>query len=180
MADETVQNSEKKKLPSGPVLLDIARTEYQNERARTSTIDSKVGITLPIIATYFFLVLQYTDVKREFLAPIDMQSVATVLYSILPPLCYLASLIFSVLALMSLFRAITMQKYDAINAEYFRKTEFLEESQERFSAAMVKCFIVATNKNNDVNEKRCRFYVAGWRYVLISLIIFIVYVFLKH
>lgn len=183
MTDETTQETQdrnKKKLPAAPVLLEIARAEYQNERTRTSTIDAKTGITLPIIATYFFLVLQYTDIKKEFLSPIDMQNIAAVLYSVLPPLCYLASLVFSAISLLYLFRTITMQEYEAINPEHFRQTEMLEETKERFSAAIIRPFIESTNKNHEVNSRRCRFYVLGWRYALISLAIFIVYVFLKH
>ena len=182
MTDETTQETHdrnKKKLTAAPVLLEIARAEYQNERTRTSTIDAKTGITLPIIATYFFLVLQYTDIKKEFLSPIDMQNIAAVLYSVLPPLCYLASLAFSAISLLYLFRTITMQEYEAINPEHFRQTEMLEETKER-SAAIIRPFIESTNKNHEVNSRRCRFYVLGWRYALISLAIFIVYVFLKH
>ena len=109
-----------------------------------------------------------------------MQNVATVLYSVLPPLCYLASLVFSAISLLYLFRTITMQEYEAINPEHFRQTEMLEETKERFSAAIIRPFIESTNKNHEVNSRRCRFYVLGWRYALISLAIFIVYVFLKH
>ena len=73
-----------------------------------------------------------------------------------------------------------MQEYEAINPEHFRQTEMLEETKERFSAAIIRPFIESTNKNHEVNSRRCRFYVLGWRYALISLAIFIVYVFLKH
>ena len=44
---------------SSEILFEIVKSEYQNEFNRTSVIDTKVGITLPIIATYFFLVLQF-------------------------------------------------------------------------------------------------------------------------
>ena len=60
-----VEETVEKEFQAGPLFLDIVRAEYQNEKQRTSTIDSKVGITLPIVATYFFLVLQYTDVKKN-------------------------------------------------------------------------------------------------------------------
>lgn len=39
---------------SSEILFEIVKSEYQNEFNRTSVIDTKVGITLPIIATYFF------------------------------------------------------------------------------------------------------------------------------
>lgn len=40
-------------LQSGEVLLEIAKSEYQNEFNRSSVLDTKIGIALPIIATYF-------------------------------------------------------------------------------------------------------------------------------
>ena len=64
MADENTQSSTTKEFVSAPELLEIARAEYQNEITRTSTIDTKAGIMTPIVATYFFLVLQHTDIKR--------------------------------------------------------------------------------------------------------------------
>lgn len=60
MENEDFQSSE--------ILLEMARAEYQNEFSRTSVIDTKVGITLPIVVTYFFLVLQFESI-REYLQP---------------------------------------------------------------------------------------------------------------
>lgn len=51
---------------SSEILFEIVKSEYQNEFNRTSVIDTKVGITLPIIATYFFLVLQFKSIKQIF------------------------------------------------------------------------------------------------------------------
>ena len=53
-------------LQSGEVLLDIARSEYQNEFNRTSVLDTKIGITLPIVATYFFLIIQFESIREVF------------------------------------------------------------------------------------------------------------------
>ena len=47
---------------SSELFLSMAQTEYQNEIDRAAALDSKVGISLPVIATYFFLIIQETDI----------------------------------------------------------------------------------------------------------------------
>ena len=74
---------------SSEILFEIVKSEYQNEFNRTSVIDTKVGITLPIIATYFFLVLQFKSIKQIFTTGVNIQNVATTLFSICNPLIYM-------------------------------------------------------------------------------------------
>ena len=74
---------------SSEILFEIVKSEYQNEFNRTSVIDTKVGITLPIIATYFFLVLQFKSIKQIFTTGVNIQNIATTLFSICNPLIYM-------------------------------------------------------------------------------------------
>ena len=60
-------------LQSGEVLLEIAKSEYQNEFNRSSVLDTKIGIALPIIATYFFLILQYKVLDNYSLLTLIVQ-----------------------------------------------------------------------------------------------------------
>ena len=39
---------------SASVIYEIAKDEYQQEINRTSILDTKIGIMLPIVSTYFF------------------------------------------------------------------------------------------------------------------------------
>lgn len=77
---------------SSEILLEIAKAEYQNGFSRTSVIDTKVGITLPIIATYFFLVLQYESVRSIFTKQLDTRNAVALLYSVCSPLIYVAAM----------------------------------------------------------------------------------------
>ena len=56
-------------LQSGEVLLEITKSEYQNEFNRASVLDTKIGITLPVIATYFFLLLSLIHIYTGTLCP---------------------------------------------------------------------------------------------------------------
>ena len=175
-----VEETVEKEFQAGPLFLDIVRAEYQNERQRTSTIDSKVGITLPIVATYFFLVLQYTDIKKIFQNPVEIESVASVLYSVLPPILYLTTLVFAGFALFFLFRVISMHAYATVNVQYYNTPETIDHSPERFAAGIVDIFIEATMESSETNDLRTKLYKRGWRYALISLAFFVLYIFFNH
>lgn len=45
------------------LLLDATKNEYDNERNRTSVIDNKASISLPIISAYFLAVAQINNYK---------------------------------------------------------------------------------------------------------------------
>ena len=175
-----VEETVEKEFQAGPLFLDIVRAEYQNEKQRTSTIDSKVGITLPIVATYFFLVLQYTDIKKIFQNPVEIESVASVLYSVLPPILYLTTLVFAGFALFFLFRVISMHTYATVNIQYYNTPETIDRSPERFAAGIVDIFVEATMESSETNDLHTKLYKRGWRYALISLAFFVLYIFFNH
>lgn len=68
-----------------------------------------------IIATHFFLVLRFDNLKTLFLSNIDYASVVTVLTSIGKPLIFLATIVSATFALIYLFRAIITQSYRTID-----------------------------------------------------------------
>ena len=165
---------------SGEILFNIAQSEYVIEHNRTSVIDSKAGIALPVVATYFFLVLQYADVKSLFSNKVNTASVASILYSILPAMLYIVTLVFGFLSLLFLFRAIMTQSYKTIDTKYFNKKKALDQPKATYSAAMVTFYVRATDYNRNTNDSRVRKYKRGWTYALISLGLFVLFVFLKH
>ena len=180
MADENTQSSTTKDFVSAPELVEIARAEYQNEITRTSTIDTKAGIMTPIVATYFFLVLQHTDIKRELMKQLNVDTIVSFLYSALPALLYLGCLVLSAISLFFLFKVITTERYDKIAVECFFDPKTINRSIEEFSAGMVAIFIDAITTNSATNNRRVVLYSKGWRCALVSLICFILYIFLKH
>ena len=48
------------------LLLSTAKSEYENEHNRTSIIDSKTNISLPIISAFFLAFVQLNDYKTIF------------------------------------------------------------------------------------------------------------------
>lgn len=167
---------ESEEFASAEILLDIAKSEYQNEFNRTSVIDSKVGVTLPVIATYFFLVLQFVSIKDFFLAKPDMKNVAAMIWSFCRPLIYIAAMVCVGIALLNLFRAIIAQAYHTIDPNSFNDKKTMSYSRKEFSAVMVTYYIEATTFNRSTNDLRIAMYKRGWSFALISLLLFVFYV----
>lgn len=164
--------------PSGEILFDVAKTEYQNEFDRSNTIDTKVGIALPIIATYFFLVLQYRSIPAIFANPIDMTSVGNAILSIIHPILLVLSLIAAGVSLALLFFSIITHTYSTIDVGYFYDGNKLKDQPTDYAAKMVHYYIEATKLNKETNDKRVQQYKFGWGSAMISLIFFVCYVIL--
>lgn len=165
---------------SGEILLEIAKSEYQNEHSRTSVIDSKVGITLPIIATYFFLVLQFDSMKSILTSSPNMQNIATIIFSVVRPLIYIMTIIFAGIALVYLFRAIISQSYMTVDPCFFNDKDTMSRPKEVFSAVMVTYYVRALEYNRATNDTRIIFYKRGWIFTMISLGLFVSYIFLTR
>lgn len=170
MENEDFQSSE--------ILLEIARAEYQNEFSRTSVIDTKVGITLPIVVTYFFLVLQFESIREKFTTQLDTQNAATLLYSLLCPCIYIAAIICAGVALIYLFRAIITHTYKKVNLKCFNDKKTMSHSRNVFAAVMVTCFIQALEHNSLANNVRVALYRRGLSFAIVSLGFFVFYIFL--
>ena len=126
---------------SSEILFEIVKSEYQNEFNRTSVIDTKVGITLPIIATYFFLALQFKSMKQIFTTRVNIQTVATTLFSICNPLIYIATIVCAAIALIYLFRAIITQSYQAVDPRSFNDKESLYKRGWIFAMISLGLFV---------------------------------------
>ena len=135
---------------SSEILFEIVKSEYQNEFNRTSVIDTKVGITLPIIATYFFLVLQFKSIKQIFTTGLNIQNVATTLFSICNPLIYIATIVCAAIALIYLFRAIITQSYQTVDPRSFNDKEKMSHPKEVFSAVIHIQFCPCAVRSQDI------------------------------
>lgn len=166
--------------PAGPVLLDIARAEYAHEIDRATKIDGKVGVTLPIVATYFFLVLQDGTIQEKMRSPVSGETFLAALGSMLPQLIYIATLVLAALSIYFLFCAIKSNEYQKINAGEFWDLDDMSMSKAEFSLYMVDVFAEVINQNMPVNDRRIAWYERGWKLALISLGVYVVYIILSY
>lgn len=165
-------------LESGEVLLDIAKLEYQNEFSRTSMIDSKVGIALPIVATYFFLVVQHASIQTLFSSCPNNSSILAFICSVLSPISYVVAVILAGLALFSLFKTITTHSYHTIDVRCFNDPTKISYKKHQFASVMVTYFIRAMEHNRVQNNLRVDLYKRGWKSAILSLATFVLYIIL--
>lgn len=165
-------------LQSGEVLFDIAKSEYQNEFSRTSVLDTKIGITLPIVVTYFFILIQFESISELFLCTPNSENILTLIGSICIPLLFISAIIVGMISLVLLLCVITTYSYKTIDPACFNSNEKLVLPPNEFSAVMVTYYIRATTHNRQTNDKRVKLYRRGWIAAMISLGLFVIYIFL--
>ena len=161
---------------SSEMFLEVARLEYQNELDRTKVIDSKIAVAFPIIATYFFLAVQFSDLKKLVSAPIVSKSLLGATLGITIPFSYIAALF---LASLFMFKAISTHSYQTVDPKQFNTAEQMSLPKEQFAAAFSTIYIRALEANSSQNNVRAKHYMRGWRLALISLSCFVIHVIVK-
>lgn len=172
---ETLKKDEEKLLQAGEVLLEVAKSEYQNEFERSSVIDTKVGIALPVVAAYFFANLNAENIGVVFSKEMECLKVVTVLSFVIHPVSYLLSLIFAIASLEFLLRAIFTQTYSTVDPSYFNESKYLKHPKSVLSAVLVKFYVESIKHNKCLNDKKVVLYNRGLNMAILSLTCFFVY-----
>ena len=118
------------------VLLDTAKSEYDNEHNRTSVIDSKTSIALPIISAYCLALAQMNDYKAIFTMQINS------FRDMLIPSCLF--LTFTISLLLALISVIMMVK--VIKMRDYHVRQFLRG--KTIAVIVSKCVSVCFNHGN--------------------------------
>ena len=160
---------------SSELLLEITKSEYQNELERSSRLDTKTEIALAIFATYFFLILQHTSVKQLFMSRPDITNLWSLLVSVLPPVMFLLALILAAFSLVYFVRVIAPYSYQKIDPNCFNDKEKMSYTPREFAAVMVTFYIRALEANRMINDKRVAKYSRGWSCFITSLCLFVLY-----
>lgn len=160
--------------PSSEIILDIVRAEYQNEIDRSSKLDQKIGVTLTITSTYFFILLQSFSIRNEFAFMLD----ETLPVSMICHAVLLEAVAFSAKALVCFCRAIATRTYLKIDIDQVYTFENLCFLPNYLSASAASLFSLSIAKNREINNERAKEYKEGWQGVLISLAFFVAHRFL--
>ncbi len=175
-------NKEEKVIPfdgnSISLLLDVAKHEYENEHNRTSVIDTKTSIALPIISAYFLALAQMNDYKTIF--AVKISSYIDCIMPTLLFICYSASLILALLSVIDMVRVITTRAYNTIKPADLYDEDFLKFDSKVISIELITLYIDATVRNKGENDARIPLYRNGWLLTTISIILFVVYIIIKN
>ncbi|MBP3489068.1 MAG: hypothetical protein J6K53_11795 [Roseburia sp.] len=174
-AEEQIETEQCKprfrKFPSSKLLMDLAIEEYQNEHNRTSVIDTKINIALPIIATYVFLVLDRMNIsdygnqiKNNGIMNTELQIGLLILI-----------VLFAIVSMVFMFMTIKTNEYTILKVEDFYKPEYMALEEEMFCGAIIKYIIIASKQNKAVNDSRIKQYKMGLVMVGVSFLFYIFY-----
>lgn len=159
------------------LLMDIAKEEYSNELSRTTTIDNKTNISLPIISAYFFMLAQSTEYRTLFDIPIDSfdDLIAPTIFLLL----YISSLVLSFFACIEMIKVIFFKKYITINVEDLYNDDFLKRDSTVLATNLIDLYTQAISHNKTQNDSRIKLYKIGWILAVLSISLFVMYTLLK-
>lgn len=160
------------------LLLSTAKSEYENEHSRTSVIDSKTSIALPIISAYFLALAQINDFKTIF--NVHIEKFIDVIIPAISFLTYGGSLILSFVAVMIMVRVVTTRDYNTIKPIDLYDEDYLKNKKTILEIKLIQLYIEATQNNKTENDLRIPLYKKGWLLTTISIVLFVVYVIVKN
>ena len=171
---ETERHSPRfRKFPSSKLLMDIAIEEYQNEHSRTSVIDTKINIALPIIATYVFLVLDRMNISG-YMSKIENNSLS-IMDAQLQVGLIMVVVCFAIVSMVCLFMTIKTNEYTILKVEDFYKPEYMALEEDMFCSGVIKYIITASKQNKAVNDSRIKRYKMGLIMIGVSFLFYILY-----
>lgn len=156
------------------LLMNTAKSEYDNEHSRTSIIDKKTSIVLPIVSAYFLAVAQMNDYSKIFSTKISVFS--DLLIPALLFFTYTASLVLALYSVIMLVKVISTKEYYNIKPRDLYDEDFLKEDSIFLKTQLSNLYISATEYNKEVNDSRIKHYRRSWKLTIASIIVFVVFI----
>ncbi len=166
-------------LSTEELLLKTAEDNYAAETARTTAIDTKAGISLPIISGYFVALLSSIDDWVEIINCHPVTTPADTFIRWLAIIYGIETLTITFLALCLMIGAIGIRKYKRINIQRFYDERLLTEEPSKTYTFLIGKYIAITKHNTRENNSRMSLYYKSWVATIISLGLLIVYSVLK-
>lgn len=160
------------------LLLSTAKSEYENEHNRTSIIDSKTSIALPIISAYFLALAQMNDYRTIFNIHID--KFADSIIPTISLLTYTVSLILSFIAVLMMVKVVITRDYNTIKPIDLYDEDYLKNKKTALEIKLIQLYIEATQNNKSENDLRIPLYKKGWLFTTISIVLFVIYIIVKN
>ena len=155
------------------VLLQTSKNEYENEHSRTSIIDNKTSIALPIMSAYFLALIPQNNLKQLFSVQLNT------FFDFLLPSCllllYISSLVLAFLAVINIINVVMTKDYIAIDPYALYDEDYLFNDKKYIVIKLISLYIEASLSNKEVNDSRIPKYKKSWKFVIISICLFMAY-----
>ena len=159
------------------LLLNTAKAEYDNEHSRSSIIDTKTNISLPIISAFFLALVQLNDYKYIFNLPSDTFSSwllpATLFFS------YSLALILGMSSVFLMTRVIFTHHYKTLSIRDLYDDDYLKNECIFFSTYIFHLYCDCTEFNKKQNDGRVRLYKHSWILMFATLCFYLIYIITK-
>ena len=164
---------ENESVDNAPIIFEICKSEYENERARTNTIDSKISIITAIVTALIVAIFATIDFSALLVREINTVKDA-LFYGLLIFLSF-GALLTTAISLFTLLVSLMTRTYLAIDPFEYLKIEFLREENNYYYIICANKYAECSKHNREVNEKRCKKYNTSIVLLFIALILFILY-----
>ena len=162
---------------SSELFFSMAQIEYQNEKERTSTLDSKLGISLPVISAYFFMVIQDTNIGKLLESAWNYQKSPVSKGEYIALALYLVAALAAIISLFHMVRAVMNRNYGSVDMKAFYTAKEMSRPKEQFLAIMINAYLVILEYNRKQNSQKAMEYQTGWIFYMLSLLCFFLYAF---
>ncbi len=177
LIDMEAEEVQYKNLECGEILMELAKSEYENEHKRTRIIDTKTNISLVTVTAYFFAIASFVHYKE--ILKISVTSISEAVCPLLQLVLIGAAFILVTASIVCFMCVILTHPYDVLDATYFGDLEALMFDRGVYALGLVEKYIEATNNNQNSNNKRAEIYKRGVVCAIISIILFALYIIIR-
>lgn len=172
--NDNITENEDNEYKSGEIFLDICRSEYEHEKNRTTTIDTKTNIVITLLSVFFVSIIEVINLKTIFTYPVS-SFVESIFPTVLLVLI-IGAIVTSFISLLCFLKVIFTSSYQCIDLKYFYDIKKLKYEKELYSITLAHFFIEAIEANRIVNDKRIKIYRKGMILLIVSIFLFTLYI----
>ncbi len=153
--------------PSATTLLEISIKEYEHEKERSNTLDTKASFFLSVsiaVLTIFIPIIPFSELTTFF-------ATASTIYLILVTiaLCLLlVSIIFFIMSTVNLYSAYKLRNFKNINFENLNDENILKTPKNQTECGLVHHYNSVLVYNVDANNEKASKINVGLKYSVLS------------
>ena len=137
-------------IENAKALFEICKTEYVNEKTRTSAIDTKASVVIALVSGVYVFLLGV--VKDRFVFLLDADTIS--LLMLISLICTYSTVVFGFSTCYNLYEVIKFKKYMALDPDYYMDAVKLRLDSSIYSIVCSKKYSQALKFNRIVNSKR--------------------------
>lgn len=171
-SNDQITSNNQETYPAADVLFDVIKDEYEKERDRSNSIDSKANIFIgAIIAALAIFIpnIHYADIKI-FLIKSD--KLGFLLMGIIL-CCLAAAIILTIISFYELFQAFKVQDFKRPNIDSLNDEDILKASEKNAKRGLIDHYHTIVKYNEDKNTNKANYLQKGIGLAVVSFLIMI-------